>query len=143
MEKKKSLAKILAIVGTVLVWLPILAPIIFSIIALIGDGRFRFDYLMPAELFMFFLVGGGLLVFAALQARLHLKFIGWSVGVAIVMLFGSQGLALVTGLASGANAATGWRMALVLGALIIYILAVIASGIGGILLWRDLSRRLI
>jgi hypothetical protein len=141
MEKKNGLTKILAIVGTVLVWFPIIAPILFSVVSLIADGRFRFDYLMPAELFMFFFVGGGLLVLAALRARLHLKLIAWAVGIAVFMLFAGQGLAMVTGLASGANEAEGWRFALVLGSIILFDLAIIVTGVGGILLWRDLFKR--
>jgi hypothetical protein len=62
MEKKDVLTKILAIVGTVLVWIPILAPVVFSVIRFIAQRRFRFDYLMPAELFPAALVGGGLLL---------------------------------------------------------------------------------
>jgi hypothetical protein len=143
MEKKNVLTKILTIVGTVFVWFPILAPILASATFFIEVRRLRLDYLMPAELFMFFFVGGGLLIWAALRARLHLKLIAWAAGIAIAMLFVGQGLAMVTGLASGANEATGWRIALVLGSLLIYIGAVIVTGVGGILLWRDLSRRII
>lgn len=143
MGKKNVLTKILAIVGTVLVWLPILAPITFSIISLIGDGRFRFDYLIPAELFFVVLAGACSLLWAALRARLQRKLIGWSFGIAIAILFVGQGLAMVTGLASGANEPEGWRWALVLGSIIVYILAVAALGVGGILLLRDLFRRLI
>ena len=51
MVKKDVLTRILAIAGTVLVWLPILAPALFSVVAVIQEGTFRFDYLMPAELF--------------------------------------------------------------------------------------------
>ncbi|HEX6384498.1 MAG TPA: hypothetical protein VF177_07500, partial [Anaerolineae bacterium] len=65
MEKKGILTRILAIVGTVLVWLPILAPVMFSMAAIIEERVFRFDYLMPAELFPVALVGGGLLIWAA------------------------------------------------------------------------------
>ncbi len=141
MEKKNALAKILAIAGTVLVWFPILAPVLLSVALLIAECIFRFDYLMPAELFPFFFVGGGLLIWAALRARLHLKLIAWGVGIAIAMLFIGQGLAIVTGLASGANEAEGWRFALVLASLVIFSLSIIATGVGGILLWRDLFKR--
>jgi hypothetical protein len=76
MEKKNVLTKILTIVGTVFVWFPILAPILASATFFIEVRRLRLDYLMPAELFMFFFVGGGLLIWAALRARLHLKRLG-------------------------------------------------------------------
>jgi hypothetical protein len=38
MGKKDFFTKILAICGTLLVWLPVLAPGVFSIVALIEDG---------------------------------------------------------------------------------------------------------
>ena len=141
MEKKGILNKILAIAGTVFVWFPILVPILFSAEFFIKVRRFRIDYLMPAELFPVVLVGGGVLIWAALRARLHLKTIAWGVGIAVGTLVVGQGLAMITGLASGANEAEGWRMVLVLGALILYVLAVIAIGIGGILLLCYLFKR--
>ena len=49
--KKNWFTKQLAVAGTILAGLPIAAPIIFAILSLVMDGRFRFDYLMPAELF--------------------------------------------------------------------------------------------
>jgi hypothetical protein len=77
MEKKGMLTKVLAVVGTVLVWFPILATIAISVVGSIGDRVFRFDYLMPAELFPATLVGGGLLMWAALHSRLRRRLIGW------------------------------------------------------------------
>jgi hypothetical protein len=58
MEKKGGVTIILAILGTVLVWFPILAPVLLSVAAIIKERPFRFDYLMPAELFPAALVGG-------------------------------------------------------------------------------------
>lgn len=140
MEKKDILTKILAITGTVLVWFPILAPILISVAAFITERMFRFDYLMPAELFPFALVGGSLLLWAALRARSQWKLIGWGFGSAVFLLLGGQGLAVITGLASGETAPAGWRMAVVLAALIAYDLALVAVGVGGVLLLRNLFK---
>ncbi|MBN1888344.1 MAG: hypothetical protein JW850_10150 [Thermoflexales bacterium] len=140
MEKKDVFTRILAIVGTVLVWFPVLAPVLLAVIVLVAQGGFHFDYLMPAELFVFALAGGGLLIWAALRARSRLRLIGGGLGIAIVSLVGSQGLAVVTGLASGATEAAGWRLALVLSLLIVYVLALLAVGVGGLLLLRDLFK---
>ena len=140
MEKKGVLTKILAIAGMVLVWFPILAPILLSAVSFLADRIFRFDYLMPAELFPFALAGGVLLLWAALRARTQRKLIGWGLGGAIVLLFGGQGLAVVTGLASGETATAGWVMWLVLAAIVAYALAVVAIGVGGVLLLRDLFK---
>ena len=141
MGKKDTFTKILAIAGTVLTWCPILAPVLFSAVSLIANHRFRFDYLMPAELFLFAIVGGGALLWAALRAHSRRGLIGWGLGVAVGLLAAGQGLAVVTGLASGETEPVGWQWILVIASLAIYTLALIAMGIGGILLLRDLFKK--
>jgi hypothetical protein len=141
MENKGVLTKILAIAGTVLVWFPILAPILFSTILFIQRQVFRFDYLMPAELGLFAFGGGILLLVAAIRARSYWKLIGWGLGIALITIVGGQALAVVTGLADGTTEMGGWQWILVLGSLIVYTLAVVAVGVGGILLVRDLFKR--
>lgn len=140
MEKKDTLSKALAIIGTLLAWFPILTPIILTTILLITEGLFRFDYLMPAELFLAALVGGGLLLWAARRIRSRQKLIGWSLGAAVILLVGSQGAAVITGLASGETEPAGWPWFLVLASLALYTLALIVLGIGGISLLRDLFK---
>ena len=138
---RAAFTKTLAIAGTLLVWVPILAPVLFSALTLIRAGIFRMDYLMPAELFPVALAGGILLVWAAIRARAYQKLVGWSLAAAVVCLVGGQGLAVVTGLASGDTAPTGWQWALVIASLVIYTLALAAMGIGGILLLRRLFKK--
>ena len=140
MEKKDIFTKILAILGTILIWLPILAPFVFALGPLIRAGRLRFDYLMPAELFPVALLGGISLFWAALRARSYHKPIGWGLLIAVILLFGGQGLAVVTGMASGETEPTPLLMTLVLGMIVIYALLLVAIGIGGILLIRDLFK---
>lgn len=140
MEKKGALTKFPAIVGTMLMWFPILAPVILSVAVFINAQIFRFDYLMPAELFPASLIGGGSLVWAALQARSRRRLIGWGLGIAVVLLVGGQVLAVVTGLASGNAEPTGWACTLVLVSLVVYSLALVATGVGGVLLLRDLFK---
>jgi hypothetical protein len=140
-ENKGVFTRILAIVGTVLVGLPILAPILLGIVSLFQDGRFRLDYLMPAELFPLVLVGGVLLLWAALRRRRFRGLIGWGLGGAVLLLVGSQALAEVTGLASGATHPGGWQWALVLGVFFGFILAVILTGVGGVLLMREVFKK--
>ena len=140
MEKKSVLTKILAIAGTMLVWFPILAPVFFSIVSVLSDGVFRFDYLMPAELFLAALAGGGLLVWAAIRARSRQRLIGWGLGIAAGLLVGGQALAVVTGLASGETEPAGWWWALVLASLVVYSLALVVMGVGGVLVLRDLFK---
>ena len=140
MEKKGAFTKTLAIAGTVLAWFPILAPVLLSVVVILQARIFRFDYLMPAELFPSALVGGGALLWAALRARSRRRLIAWSLGLAVALLASSQGLAVVTGLASGEAEPAGWRLAVVLAPLAGYGLALIAMGVGGALLLGDLFR---
>lgn len=140
MEKKGVLTKVLAIAGTVLVWFPILAPVLLSAAFLIKERRFLFDFFMPAELFPFVLAGGGLLIWAALRARSRWGLIGWGLGVAAGLLVGGQALAVATGLASGETEPAGWWFALVLASIVVYSLAVVLIGVGGVLLLRDLFK---
>lgn len=143
MAKNNTLTKILAVAGTVLVWLPLLAPFLFAVLiyARSSGVHFNFDYLMPAELFPAILLGGGLLLWAALRARSRRKLIGWGLAAAAGLLVGGQALAVVTGLASGAREAAGWPWALVLASIAGYWLALICAGIGGILLLRELFEK--
>ena len=95
---------------------------------------------MPAELFPVALVGGGLLIWAALRARSRRRIIGWGLGVAVGSLVGGQALAVVTGLASGETEPTGWWWALVLTSIVVYALALVVIGVGGVMLLRDLFK---
>jgi hypothetical protein len=132
--------KTLAISGTVVITIPVLTPIIFSIIRFISISKLQIDYLMPAELGLAVLVGSGLLLWAAIRSKSYLKWIAWCTGIAIVLVVGSQAMAVVTGLASGATEPTGWRYLAVLGGIIGYDFTVIAIVVGGILLCRHLFR---
>src|SRR5512147_1416358 len=138
MEKKNALTKVLAIGGTALVWLPILAPILFSIVLFVAERKFLFDYLMPMELFLFVLVGSGLLLWATLRAHSRVKLVAWGIGIAVFLFFGIQWFAEVTGLASGETEPVGWMWGIVIASLVVYAVGVILVGIGGALLLRDL-----
>ena len=140
MVKKITVTRIMAIIGTVIIWLPIAAPIVFSAVRYIESNRFLFDYLMPAEFFPLVLVGGGLLIWAAFRALLRQRIITWAFVIAIVFLVGGQAIAVATGLASGETEAAGLPWALVIGSIVLYILAVIFVGINGILLVRDINK---
>ena len=137
MAKKDLFTKMLAITGLVLVWLTILAPVVFAIISLVGGGYFHFDYLMPAELFIAVLAGGFLLLWSALRARIYVKWISWALILAVLMLVGGQTLAVVTGLASGKPSGDGW-FPVVLGMIVLYDLLLVALGVGGWYLMADL-----
>lgn len=140
MQKRDGLTKALAIAGTALVWIPLVLPLLFAILAFARARMFRFDYLMPAELFPVVAVGAGLLLWAAFRARSQHKLIAWAIGIAVAALIASQALAVATGLASGETEAAGLPWALVLGLYAIYPLALIVIGVGGVMLLRDLFK---
>lgn len=141
MSKKTTTSRVLAIIGTVLVWLPILATLITGVIGSISMNRLMMDYLMPAELFPLAAIGGILLIIAAVLARSQRKWILWSFGGMIAALVLSQVIAVVSGLASGRIEPTGFWWILVLGLIILYALAVIVLGIGGIKLIKSLFKK--
>lgn len=95
---------------------------------------------MPAELFPIALAGGILLLCATLLARSRRVMIGAGLAIAIATLMGGPALAAATGLASGRTEPAGWPWALVLGSFALYTLAIIATGVAGILLARDVFR---
>lgn len=141
MEKKNVLTTTMAIAGTILVWFPIFAPILISIILFLQEQVWHFDYLMPAELFLSFLLGSGLLLWAAFRAHSRVKPVAWGLGIAILVLFGGQAVAEISGLASGEIAPTGWIWGLVIASLVVYLLSILLVGTGGALLVRDLFKR--
>lgn len=140
MARGGLVAKILAIAGTVLVGLPLLAPLALAVAAALQRRGFLLDYLMPAELFLVVLAGGLMLVAAALLARSRRALVIAGLAAAIVLLVGVQAFATVTGLASGETEATGWRRAVATGGIAGYALAVAVTCLGGALLARDLFR---
>ncbi len=140
MNKDRSWIKMSAFIGTVLIWAVLLLPIILGLTRFTEISLFQVDYLMPAEFGLVVLIGAGLLLLAAIISRKRIKWVAWCIGIAIFLVVGSQAAAVVTGLASGAIEATGWQFAITIGMIIGYDLALVALGIGGIFLCRDLLR---
>ena len=140
MAKKSLLTRILAVLATVLVWFPLVATIVISGVSSIGYGVFRFDYLMPAELFPAALIGGGLLLWAALRAHSRRALVIYGFVGAVAMLVGGQALAVATGLATGDTEPVGWPWALVVASLITYTIALLVMGVAGLLLLGDLFK---
>jgi hypothetical protein len=140
MADKGWLTKIMAVVGTVLVWLPLAAPLLLAAASYNRERGFHLDYLMPAELFPAALAGGALLLWAGLRAQSQRRLIGWGLGIAAGLLFAGQVLAMVTGLASGRTGPGSWWMVVVAATLVIYTGALVALGVGGGRLLVDVFR---
>jgi hypothetical protein len=139
MNREKEITKVIGISGFVLVWFTVLCPFVLAIVSLIDGGGFRFDYLIPAELFLVALVSGLLLIWAALRSHTYIKWTHWPFGIAFVTLLGGMTLAKVTGLAAGKAGSEGW-LPVAIGLMIAYDLALVAMGVGGWKLCRDLIR---
>lgn len=142
MVNKGGLTKTLSIAGTVLLWLPVLVPLVFGLLRLLRGGPLMVDFLMPAELAPVVLVGAGLVLWAAIRAKWRWQWVMWLIIAAVVLLVGSQAVAVVTGLADGRIPPEGWQYLLTMGGIIAYDLVVIVLGVVGILLCKDIFNNL-
>jgi hypothetical protein len=140
MNGKRVLLKILAVIGTILIWFPIAATVLISVIGSIQAGQFLFDFLMPMELFPAILVGGILLLWAAWKAHSRVKMIALGFVVMVVMLIGIQAFAVLTGIASGPATPSAWHWAVITAAIVFYSLALVDVAAAGILLVFDLFK---
>ncbi len=136
--KKGWFTKTQAIVGLILLWLPLVAPVVFLLLSYIRHSFmrhsffFKFEYLMPFKIFYSTLAGGALLIWAAIRARSQVKLICWCMGVILGMLVVGNLLAVIM--------RWDWFVVADFG-FIDYYLAVIAAGIGGILLIIHLFKK--
>jgi len=140
MEKHKLLTKRLAIIGCVFLWLPLAAPVIFSVSYFRSSGKFMLDFLMPFELFPLTLLGSTLLIWAAIRSKMHIKRIGWAFGAAVILLVLGLALAQVSGLASGRIEPDGTWNIIILVFLAASVVALLTLAVSGILLLRDLMK---
>ena len=141
MGKRDLFTKILAILGTLVVWLVLLSPVIFSGLFYLRSNQFHFDYLMPAEFSPAALIGGILLFWAALRAKSHSRSIAWGILMAIFCLTAGQVYAVYSGLASGETEAAGLPWIIVLASLALYGLGLLITGWGGLKLLGVLSKK--
>ena len=133
MNRNDRLTRLLAISGTVLVWLPLLAPAVLAVQYYITAGMWMFDYLMPAELAVLALAGTALLLWAAVRTHDRRGLIGGAAAVAFVvvaLLYSSQGVMPGT-----------WQEKLLFTGLAVYGGGLAAIGVGGTLLICDLNCR--
>lgn len=138
---RRTAARVLAVTGTVLVGFPLAAPIALAAFLLVRQGGLHVDYLMPGELFPVILVGGIVLVVVAFLVGRRRVLIGTMVAVA-ALLFGSVTvLATTTGIASGATAATGFPLAIVVAAYVLYVAFVVALFTIGVMFCREAFSR--
>jgi hypothetical protein len=140
MTSPRTIDRVLAVAGAVLVLSPLALTVLLSLIASLGAARVLFDFLLPAELFPLFLAGALLTTVAALRTRSHRY---WVIGGALVTalaLLSAQGAAIATGLAAGDRAPQGWPFALVMGLFLLFLAAMVATGVGSVALARYVLR---
>ena len=140
MKDKVQVTHLMAVIGTGFVGLPLLFMVVTSLIGSISSGRFLMDYFMPAELFPLVAIGAVLLFWAALRSRLYLKPILWIICVGLAALLGSQGIAMASGIGTGAREAVGIWFILLIIIYALYVIGVIALFVLGILFSRELAK---
>jgi hypothetical protein len=131
-------AKALAIAGTVLVSSPVLLTFVTSAVAAISDRKFRMDYLMPAELFPFALIGTLLLLTGSVISHAYIKQIIILFAAAVIFFAAGLLIASVGGLQSGAAKPGGLIFISVIISFVLYSLSLIAMSITGMLVIRKL-----
>ncbi|MGN6325082.1 hypothetical protein [Pseudolysinimonas sp.] len=134
-------ARVLAVIGVVLVGGVLAAPIVLLMVGAAMRGGLHLDYLLPGELVAIVAVGGVALVVAAYLARRSRLAITVSAVLAGVMFAVVTWVATATGLGDGDRSATGWRLTLVVTAYAGYVAAVAALFAFGIGLARAAFRR--
>ncbi|MEA5038181.1 hypothetical protein SDC9_39915 [bioreactor metagenome] len=132
MSSRQRAGSICAVTGTVLLWIPVGLMIVTAFIGSLSAGRLLMDYFMPAELFFIVLAGWILLLIGSIIIQRMRILVGALGGAAVVLLFGSQLTAVLSGISSGAAPAEGLIWYLVLGMLILYDVLVIVLGVAGI-----------
>ncbi len=140
MEKKTVIIRVLTVSGTILACFPIVATLVTSLVGSIMRKKFLLDYLMPAELGWFFVVGAISLIIVAFLAKAHRRLITVSFAVSEALFVGFSVVAQVSGLASGELAPDVEKTykIIVLTMLGFHILGMIITDIGAVLLWKDI-----
>jgi len=139
--KGNRLTTLIAIVGTNLILLPVVLPLIFGLIHLAGSGEFLFDWLMPAELLPVVLLGAALLIWAALRVKQYRLWIILSIGIGLLLLVIGLTYAQTSGLAHSPEGTMPKAESFVTALVLLFDLAVLLTGIGGVLLLRKLYRK--
>ncbi len=140
MKKQSLLTIVMIFFGTCLLWIPFLFLFVTSLFGTIQSGMVRFDYLLIGEMFPLILLGGGLIIGAAFREKRFWKLLLSLYISAIVLLFGSQGLAIATGIASGTRPPEGVWWIVVLGGIILYSLLSLVLAIYSVILFKGIIR---
>ncbi len=140
MPSSRTIDRVLSVAGALLVCSPLALTVLLSLLASLSAGRFLFDFLMPAELFPLFLAGALSSMVAAVRLRRRRALVIGGAIVTALALLSAQGAAIATGLAAGDRAPQGWPLVLVLSLFVLFLAAMVATGLGSVALARDVLR---
>ncbi|MFA0815250.1 MAG: hypothetical protein ACC608_05630 [Anaerofustis sp.] len=138
MKRNPILAKLFALVGTILTAGPIVFMFATGIVGSVMRKQLMMDYLIPAELFIAVLSGALLLLIAALMTHTCVKSIAWGFGIAVAAFVATMLYTMLSGLASGDIEPNGMAFVFALVGIIAYDLAVAELGVAGIVLCSKL-----
>ena len=142
MNTRMLAAKITAIAGSVLLLFPVAFMLVISIPGSIMRGSFIMDFLIPAELGLFVLIGALLLLAGAILGKRQVKLVAIGIGLLVLTIVGGQLLAMASGLATSTDAEPeGPAFLLVIGSIILYDIFTVLLGIVGVRLSRSLFRK--
>ena len=126
--------------GIVLTGVPVLLMLVTGVIGSAASGQPRLDVFLPAELSLLTFPGMILMALAAIKQRVYARLSAGLPVTAAAALILCQGVAVLSGIASGLREAKGPLMALLIGLLLLFDLAAAAAPVVGILSVRRLRR---
>ena len=142
MNTRMLAAKITAIAGSVLLLFPVAFMLVISIPGSIMRGSFIMDFLIPAELGLFVLIGALLLLAGAILGKRQVKLVAIGIGLLVLTIVGGQLLAMASGLATSTDAEPeGLAFLVVIGSIILYDIFMVLLGIVGVRLSISLFRK--
>lgn len=130
-------ARALAVVGTVLVGVPLTAPFALAAVRFAFAGDLRVDVLIPGELFAVVFLGGATLLAGSFIADRLSMVVGATAATGVVLFGVTAWISDSTGLASGAAEPAGWPLILLSAAYALYVGAVIGLFAVGVALCRS------
>lgn len=107
---KNKMYKITGYIFSVISTFPIAIPILLTIIVLIAKGKFLYDFLMPAELILFTIIGSlGIIVLEIINKKKisSSKRLITYLSLAILNFLAANSYAYISGLAHGDTEPTG------------------------------------
>lgn len=135
MQKRQGFTKGLATVGTVLLWLPVILVVVLTVGGVPKEvGWLPFFAVGAMDMFPVVVLGGGLVLWAAIRVRSHRRVLGWSLTAPV----GS----IVCGVVWSQPVPTGGSLLVITtGLIVVYWLGLLIAGASGISLVRSLFSR--